>query len=143
MRRLLVTLATIGVLLAAAPAGADLYGQPIWCTLDTTGLPGGAVSHRLAVQGFWLEPQYQIIGYAVFGINISTTADAFGYGHTSSGGAFPISFAWTDSPTFASSIVRHWRVNFDANLVGDTRVTDVTTGGTFTATGVTSIQCGF
>lgn len=144
MRMLIALLATIACLVVAAPSSAaDPYGTPIWCTVTTTGLPGGPVTHRLGVRGFQTDPVTNIVGYVVGGVNITNTADAYGYGHTSGGGAFPISFAWTDSPTLASSIVRQWRVNFESNLTGNARVVDLTTGGTFTAVGTSSLQCTF
>jgi hypothetical protein len=135
MRKVLAISAIVGAILALAPEKAAAYENQtkITCTLTSAGLPGGTQQHRLTLGRFWTDPATMVTGYAITGFNLTTTADSYGYGHTSANGQFPISLAWTDSPTFSNSIVRHWRVNLGLNLIGDTRLVDLTTNGNFTA----------
>jgi hypothetical protein len=145
MLRLLGILALAVVVLTPAvmPAHAGSYGPPLWCSVTTTGLPGGTVNHRLAIRGSWTDPLTGITGYNLSGVNLTTNADSYGYGHTSPGGGFPVTMSWTDGPTFASTFQRHFRLDIGQDLNAQTRVHDTATNGTFNANGLSTIQCDF
>jgi hypothetical protein len=140
------TLTLLAVLIAPAPAPAQetaYYGStpPTWCTFTSLAVPGGSVTHRLAITWLNVDPQTNIAGYFVGGVNQTTGADFFGYGHTTAGPSFPITVSGTDGPTAVSATVRNWRFDIQANFTVNWRVTDALPTGNGTATGAATVAC--
>jgi hypothetical protein len=145
MRTPVGILALVATVLAftATPVAAGAYTPLAWCTFNTSNIPGGTVEHRLAITNVWTDMQTGLVGFALFGGNLSNNADSWGYGHTAPGGGEPISLSWTNGPTVGTGQVRYWNLTLQAGFVF-TRITDLNTTGTFTnTTGVTTIDCQF
>lgn len=133
----------IGIVLALLTPAADADEcVTTWCTLTTTGLPGGPVQHRLAFKGSWTDPLTGVTGFLVNGVNLTTSQTSTGYGITSAGGAFPIGLGWRDgiNYVFNPAVAAGYRVNVHADLGTDTRRFDQTPTGNFTAAGTTAIS---
>jgi hypothetical protein len=139
---ILVLVAT-SLTFSAAPVAAGSYGVLAWCNVQTTNIPGGTANHRLAITNSWTDPMTGLVGFGIYGAELETGANAWGYGATAPGGGEPINLSWTSGNTANSPQVRTWNVRIQGGLLS-TRITDINTNGTFTNTnGVTTIACQF
>jgi hypothetical protein len=138
------TLLALLVAPAAVPAQETAYyatTPPVRCTFNSLNVPGGNTTHRLAITWINVDPQTNMAAYLVGGVNQTTGADFFGYGHTSAGPNFPITVSGTDGPTPSSPTVRHWRLDLQANFTYTYRVVDALPTGNGTATGSGNVTC--